>query len=563
MVVALRWRARRRTARALPDLAAAGDRPGAARGAVTAGADAGACAGQAPRARVLIVDDEEPLLASLRRLLGLEYEVVTAVSGEAALERLARDQRFDIVLCDVMMPGLSGVDVLERIHAGLARAGPAFRRDDRRRLHRAGHRPAGRGGQPAAGEARGRQSSSGRCSGGSATAGGDPRGCAPGFETPSAGTFRPGLRVEYRPPAWQGSVQAQAGRFRDSRRPDGRTRGRAPGRGYTALVGLTAFAALSCGCVLDWDGAPPVRPAEAAVDGVLDRGARTGLRCRSSRTRSSPRSAVVRPAPRGPARRRPASRRSALRRGGGRGRAQQRPAPPCTYVYSGKPDKLTSAQAVNSLIEQGYEVHSFVNATEQSCGLDGGHHHHDLPGAGGDQRRLAGDGGERSGPVGTGLVSGGVSRQPGHHRLARREDRRSRREYLYKVVQGTNPLAASTAVSTLAQQSWQVHARAHHVGKAYAVWLTNGVSHTLLADDVLATLEQKVNSATSGGIWTAEAFLASSGYTGWAREPLQNVYHFFSANQASTSRPGSRTPCPRPTAGRSGWSTRPASTRPG
>ena len=71
--------------------------------------------GQAPRARVLIIDDEEPLLASLRRLLGREYEVLTSSSGEAALALLARDQRFDVVLCDVMMPGLSGADVLERL----------------------------------------------------------------------------------------------------------------------------------------------------------------------------------------------------------------------------------------------------------------------------------------------------------------------------------------------------------------------------------------------------------------------------------------------------------------
>jgi len=68
-------------------------------------------------AKVLVVDDTPhnvKLLADLLTVKG--YEVATAASGEEALERLAKELP-DIVLLDVMMPGLSGYDVCRRIRA--------------------------------------------------------------------------------------------------------------------------------------------------------------------------------------------------------------------------------------------------------------------------------------------------------------------------------------------------------------------------------------------------------------------------------------------------------------
>ena len=66
-------------------------------------------------ARVLIVDD---ILANVRLLqarLEAEYfEVVTASSGQAALDICARE-RVDVVLLDVMMPGLDGFEVCRRL----------------------------------------------------------------------------------------------------------------------------------------------------------------------------------------------------------------------------------------------------------------------------------------------------------------------------------------------------------------------------------------------------------------------------------------------------------------
>lgn len=61
--------------------------------------------------KVLVVDDYEPNLLGLRLLLErANYAVVTATNGAQALETVARE-RPDIVLLDVVMPGLSGVDV--------------------------------------------------------------------------------------------------------------------------------------------------------------------------------------------------------------------------------------------------------------------------------------------------------------------------------------------------------------------------------------------------------------------------------------------------------------------
>lgn len=76
----------------------------------------------AVRPRVLVIDDEPMLLQAVARLLAEDYEVVTAESGEAAQALLQRDSRFDAVLCDVMMPEVSGMD----LHAWLAAREPAL-----------------------------------------------------------------------------------------------------------------------------------------------------------------------------------------------------------------------------------------------------------------------------------------------------------------------------------------------------------------------------------------------------------------------------------------------------
>jgi two-component system response regulator RegX3 len=65
--------------------------------------------------RVLIVDDEEPLRASLSYALTREgYSVTTAADGPTALERAAATAP-DVVILDLMLPGLDGMEVCRRL----------------------------------------------------------------------------------------------------------------------------------------------------------------------------------------------------------------------------------------------------------------------------------------------------------------------------------------------------------------------------------------------------------------------------------------------------------------
>jgi PAS domain S-box-containing protein len=65
--------------------------------------------------RLLVVDDEEMNRDVLsRRLVRAGYEVVTAVDGPETL-RVLESRHIDLVLLDVMMPGMSGMEVLQRI----------------------------------------------------------------------------------------------------------------------------------------------------------------------------------------------------------------------------------------------------------------------------------------------------------------------------------------------------------------------------------------------------------------------------------------------------------------
>ena len=66
--------------------------------------------------RVLIVDDEPGVRESLRLILKERAQLTVVDSGEAALEAIA-GHAFDVVLLDILMPGLDGLDVLERIRA--------------------------------------------------------------------------------------------------------------------------------------------------------------------------------------------------------------------------------------------------------------------------------------------------------------------------------------------------------------------------------------------------------------------------------------------------------------
>jgi CheY-like chemotaxis protein len=64
---------------------------------------------------VMVVDDEPTMCNILKRILAAEgYRVIIAANGEEALELFARHKP-DVVLLDLMMPGISGQDVCRKI----------------------------------------------------------------------------------------------------------------------------------------------------------------------------------------------------------------------------------------------------------------------------------------------------------------------------------------------------------------------------------------------------------------------------------------------------------------
>jgi PAS domain S-box-containing protein len=72
------------------------------------------------RGRVLVVDDEETIRKSMERMLGQDHDLVMVASGEQAQALLEQDPAFDVVLCDLMMSGMSGM----ALHAWLVGRDP-------------------------------------------------------------------------------------------------------------------------------------------------------------------------------------------------------------------------------------------------------------------------------------------------------------------------------------------------------------------------------------------------------------------------------------------------------
>ena len=67
--------------------------------------------------KVLVVDDDPVIARSFDRVLsGKGYAVITARDGNEALRKL-RDEKYDVVFTDIKMPGMSGIEVAERIKA--------------------------------------------------------------------------------------------------------------------------------------------------------------------------------------------------------------------------------------------------------------------------------------------------------------------------------------------------------------------------------------------------------------------------------------------------------------
>jgi PAS domain S-box-containing protein len=73
-----------------------------------------------PRGRVLVIDDEPMLCSAVERILRPHHDVVLTTLAAEALPRLEAGERFDLILCDLMMPRMNGMD----FHAALQRLRP-------------------------------------------------------------------------------------------------------------------------------------------------------------------------------------------------------------------------------------------------------------------------------------------------------------------------------------------------------------------------------------------------------------------------------------------------------
>ena len=74
------------------------------------------------RGSILIVDDDPRLLHIVAMYLGIEgYDVVIAANGEDGLAEVGK-QRPDLIILDIMMPGIDGIEACRRIRANAATA---------------------------------------------------------------------------------------------------------------------------------------------------------------------------------------------------------------------------------------------------------------------------------------------------------------------------------------------------------------------------------------------------------------------------------------------------------
>jgi CheY-like chemotaxis protein len=65
--------------------------------------------------RVLVLDDEVVVGRAIQRLLQTQCEVSVLVQGQEALARVASGERFDVILCDLLMPEMSGPRFYEEL----------------------------------------------------------------------------------------------------------------------------------------------------------------------------------------------------------------------------------------------------------------------------------------------------------------------------------------------------------------------------------------------------------------------------------------------------------------
>jgi CheY-like chemotaxis protein len=72
-------------------------------------------AAETRRRHVMLVDDEPLVAHTIERLLRRDYDITVALCGQEAIEHIARGMRFDAIVSDVMMPNMTGIELIEEV----------------------------------------------------------------------------------------------------------------------------------------------------------------------------------------------------------------------------------------------------------------------------------------------------------------------------------------------------------------------------------------------------------------------------------------------------------------
>ena len=73
------------------------------------------------RGKILVIDDESMMAKAVERALCAEHDVAAIARADEALQRIVDGEQFDVILCDLMMPQMTGMD----LHAELSRVAPS------------------------------------------------------------------------------------------------------------------------------------------------------------------------------------------------------------------------------------------------------------------------------------------------------------------------------------------------------------------------------------------------------------------------------------------------------
>ncbi|MHA1942423.1 MAG: response regulator [Candidatus Hodarchaeales archaeon] len=69
------------------------------------------------KSSILIVDDQKFICEGLERLLSDDYIIYKAFNGKEALDIIKQNSDIDVVLCDIMMPVMDGIELIEKVRS--------------------------------------------------------------------------------------------------------------------------------------------------------------------------------------------------------------------------------------------------------------------------------------------------------------------------------------------------------------------------------------------------------------------------------------------------------------